>query len=367
MAVARIFPMSLSQWGWNAFFDATWKSEERGRAVPARVISQQRKLWVLAGGFGECWGEAAGKLRLAAEEDGADWPAVGDWVAAEVAGGGAIIQGVLPRASRFVRKRAGKRVEEQVLAANVDTAFLVSALDADFHPRRIERYLVQCWESGAKPVVLLNKADTCANAQKKSQEVERLAAGTIVHVISASSGHGFDELQKYLTCRETLVLLGSSGVGKSSIVNRLMGRALQSVREVRECDSRGRHTTTARELFALPSGALVIDTPGLRELQLWEADQGIAYTFSDIESLAARCRFSNCRHEHEPGCAVEGALGEGSLDPARLENWRKMLREQAFLERKIDAGSQHEAKRHIKTMHRAVRRMYRERDKEGKP
>lgn len=359
--------MSLSRWGWNAFFDATWKSEERGRAVPARVISQQRKLWALAGGFGECWGQAAGKLRLAAEQDGADWPAVGDWVAAEVEGGGAIIQGVLPRASRFARKVAGKRVEEQVLAANVDTAFLVSALDADFNPRRIERYLAQCWESGAKPVVLLNKADTCANAQKKSEEVERLAAGTIVHAISATTGQGFDELREYLTRGETLVLLGSSGVGKSSIVNRLMGRAIQGVQEVRESDSRGRHTTTARELFALPSGALVIDTPGLREIQLWEAEEGIAQTFSDIEALAARCRFTNCRHQREPGCAVESALAEGSLDPGRLENWHKMLREQAFLERKIDAGAQHEAKQRTKTMHRAVRRMYQERDKDRKP
>jgi len=276
-----------------------------------------------------------------------------------------MIQEVLPRKSKLGRKAPGKSVQEQVLAANVDTAFLVSALDGDFNPRRIERYLAQCWESGAKPVVVLNKADAFTDARLKAEEVERVAAGTIAHVLSAKTGEGFGEIEKYLGPGQTLVLLGSSGVGKSTIVNRLMGRAIQDVQEVRESDRRGRHTTTARELFALRGGALLIDTPGLRELQLWDADEGIAQTFSDIESLSTRCRFGNCRHEGEPGCAVRLAVGGGTLDEARLENWRKVLREQAFLRGKLDPGVRQEQKERWKQIHRAARQKYQQRQKDG--
>ena len=191
--------------------------------------------------------------------------------------------------------------------------------------------------------------------------------GVPVIVISAKTGQGFEELKKYFIAGSTLVLLGSSGVGKSTILNRMMGRAIQETQPVRESDSRGRHTTTARELFALPGGALLIDTPGLRELQLWDADKGISQTFTDIQSLAAACQFGNCRHQGEPGCAVQQALEDGTLEPARLENWRKVLREQAFLLRKTDAGVQKQAKQRIKTISRAVRRLYQDRSKEEKP
>lgn len=359
--------MSISRWGWNDFFEAVWRETNRETAVPARVIGQHRGNWRVAGDFGECPAEAAGKLRHAAEK-GDDWPAVGDWVATEARDQGcaALIYDVLPRRSQFVRKMAGKMVGGQVLAANVDIALLISALDADLSPRRMERYLAQCWKSGAKPVVVLNKADVCPKAEEKACEIERFTAGTIVHVISAKTGQGFDELQKHLSPGQTLVLLGSSGVGKSTIVNRLMGRAIQQVQEIRESDSRGCHTTTARELFALPSGALLIDTPGLRELQLWDAGEGISRTFSDIELLAARCKFGNCRHEGEPGCAVLQALEDGTLHCGRLENWRKLEREQSFLLRKIDAGAKSEAKQQIKAINRAVRRLYKERDGKGK-
>jgi ribosome biogenesis GTPase len=352
--------MSLSRWGWNEYFEAIWKSAERGNTIPARVILQQRKIWTLAGEFGESLAEAAGKLRLAAEEEGADWPAVGDWVAAEVQerGGGALIQGVLPRHSKFARKTAGKRLQEQVLAANVDTAFLVSALDGDFNPRRIERYVSQCCESGSKPVVVLNKADVSANAQEKAAEAERIAAGTIVHVVSAKTGQGFDELEKYLGPGQTIVLLGSSGVGKSTMLNRWMGRAIQEVQEVRESDSRGRHTTTARELFALSGGALLIDTPGLRELQLWDASEGIARTFAEIEELGATCRFANCRHEGELGCAIARAVEEGMLESERLESHRKLLKEQEFLHRKLDPEAALAWKNRVKTLHKEVRKIY---------
>ncbi len=339
---------------------------DRENAVPARVVTQQRKFWRVGGDFGECWAEASGKLRLAANA-GADWPAVGDWVVVEVHGADttAVIQAVLPRRSRFVRKSPGKRTEEQVIAANVDTALLVSALDGDFNPRRVERYLAQCWESGAKPVMVLNKADACEEAREKAAEMEGIAIGTAVCVVSARTGQGFDELEEFLTLGNTLVLLGSSGVGKSTIANRLLGQTVQEVQPVRESDSRGRHTTTSRELFVLPGGALLVDTPGLREMQLWDAEQGVAQTFADIDSLAAQCRFGDCRHEGEPGCAVLAALTAGTLDHARIENRRKLLREQEFLRRKMDPEARQEQKEQWKQIHRAARQKYQQREKDG--
>jgi ribosome biogenesis GTPase / thiamine phosphate phosphatase len=358
--------VSITRWGWNSYFDALWSGDESQDRVPARVIAQQRKYWRVAGEFGECWAEASGKLRLAAEE-GADWPAVGDWVAAAVQGAETVrmIEEVLPRRSKFVRKMAGKKMEEQVLAANVDTALLVSALDGDFSPRRAERYLAQCWESGARPVIVLNKADACEGSSEKAAEMERVAVGTVVCVVSAKTGKGFSILDEFLQAGQTLVLLGSSGVGKSTIANRLLGEAVQDVQPVRQSDSKGRHTTTARELFVLPGGALLIDTPGLREMQLWEAESGVTQTFADIDALATQCRFVDCRHEGEPGCAVLAAVSRGHLDAARLENRRKLLREQEFLRRKVDPEARQEQKDHWKQLHRAQRQKYQQREKDG--
>src|SRR5216683_5822049 len=334
--------MSLSRWGWNSYLEALWGDGDRGNAVPARVIAQQRRFWRVAGDFGEGWAEAAGRLR-----------------------GAAAIREVLPRRSQFVRKSPRKKIEEQVIAANADVALLVSALDGDFNPRRAERYLAQCWESGARPVIVLNKADTCEDSEGKAAEMERVALGAAVCVVSAKTGQGIEELEKFLRPGETLVLLGSSGVGKSTIVNRLLGESLQAVQPVRESDSRGRHTTTARELFALPGGALLMDTPGLREMQLWDAEQGVAQTFADIDSLAEQCRFGDCRHEGEPGCAVQEAIDAGRLDQGRVENRRKLLREQEFLRRKVDPEARQEQKEQWKQMHRAQRQKYQQRAKDG--
>jgi len=358
--------VSITRWGWNSYFEAHWRVDDWGNAAPARVIAQQRRFWRVAGEFGECWAEASGKLRLAAEE-GADWPAVGDWVVAEVHGAdtGALIQEVLPRRSKFVRKSPGKKIEEQVIAANVDTALLVSALDGDFNPRRVERYLAQCWESGAKPAIVLNKADACEEAREKATEMERTAVGAALYVVSAKTGQGFCELEELLTPGHTLVLLGSSGVGKSTIANRLLGQTVQEVQPVRESDSRGRHTTTNRELLILPGGTLLMDTPGLREMQLWDAENGVAQVFADIDALAARCRFNDCRHEGEPGCAVQAALDAGTLDPGRLENRRNLLREQEFLRRKVDPEARQDWKNRMKSLHREVKRIYESRKKEG--
>jgi ribosome biogenesis GTPase / thiamine phosphate phosphatase len=358
--------MSITRWGWNSYFEAHWRGGVWESAVPARIIAQQRKFWHLAGEFGECWTEASGKLRLAADE-GADWPAVGDWVVGEVHGADttALIQEVLPRRSKFVRKSPGKKMEEQVIAANVDTALLVSALDGDFNPRRVERYLAQCWESGAKPVIVLNKVDACEDPRGKTAEMERVALGTSVFGVSAKTGQGFGELEEYFEPGQTLVLLGSSGVEKSTIANRLLGHAVQEAQPVRESDSRGRHTTSSRELFVLPGGALLMDTPGLREMQLWDAEDGVAQVFADIDALATRCRFGDCRHEGEPGCAVLAALSAGTLDEARLENRRKLMREQEFLQRKVDPEARQEQKEQWKQMHRAQRQKYQQRQKDG--
>ena len=351
---------TLQKWGWSSYFEALWNGCGRDNAVPARVIAQQRSLWRVAGAFGECWAEAAGKLRLRAD-DGVEWPAVGDWAAVEFqeAKSHAQIQEVLPRRSRFVRKTPGKKIAQQVIAANVDTALLVSALDGDFNPRRMERYLAQCWESGARPVVVLNKADACMDARRKAAEAERVARGAAVCILSAKTGQGLEELLTFLKSGDTLVLLGSSGVGKSSIANRLAGQSLQEVRPVRETDGRGRHTTSSRTLMALPGGALLMDTPGLRELQLWDAAGGVLQAFPDVDSLAGQCRFRNCGHESEPGCAVQAALSAGTLDAARLENRRKLAREQEFLRRKMDPEARQEYKQRIRRLHRGVREIYR--------
>ena len=358
--------MSLKRLGWNSYFDALWQAREEVSWLPARVISHQRGLWRIAGDFAECWAEASGALRAGAEA-GEDWPAAGDWVAAEMLSGGGrpLIHKVLPRRSKFVRKVAGRRLEEQVIAANVDTAFVVMALDGDFNVRRLERYLAQCWDSGAKSIVVLNKADDCGDVAARVAEVESIAAGVPIFAVSARTGDGLDALDGFLASGQTIVLLGSSGVGKSTLVNHFLQRDAQAVQAVRGSDSRGRHTTTSRELFALPGGALLIDTPGLRELQLWDAAEGVEQAFSDIEDLAAQCKYGNCGHTTEPGCAVQAAIAAGRLDPDRLESQRKLEREQEFLRRKVDPEARKQDKERVKLLHRGARQKYDQRRKDG--
>lgn len=358
--------MGLKELGWNGYFAALWEGCAKPGWVAARVVSQQRGLWRAAGEFAECWAEASGTLRADAEEGG-EWPAVGDWVAAEMLDGGgrALIHHVLPRRGKFARKVAGRRVEEQVLAANIDVALLVMALDGDFNLRRLERYLAQSWDSGAKAVVVLNKSDRCEELAARIANVEEIASGVPVLPVSALEGAGFDALREFLVTGQTVVLLGSSGVGKSTIVNRLLARDAQTTQAVRDDDSRGRHTTTARELFALPGGALVIDTPGLRELTLWDAGEGVQRVFSDIEELASQCRYRDCGHTGEPGCAVLTAIADGRLDAARLESRRKLEREQEFLQRKMDPEARADYQQRVKVLHRGVKKMLKQRKRES--
>jgi len=268
----------------------------------------------------------------------------------------ATIQAILPRRTRFSRKVAGGNTQEQVVAANIDTVFLAQGLDGDFNLRRLERYLLLAWDSGARPVIILNKADLCEDVEARVREVEGVAAGTPVHVMSAKLGEGLDEVQPYLAPGETVALLGSSGVGKSTLINRLLGVERLRTAEVRASDSRGRHTTTWRELILLPNGALVIDTPGLRELQLWDGGASARSVFPDIEALAADCHFRDCEHEQEPRCAVRLAAQEGHLAPERLESYRKLRREANYLASRQDQAAQLETKRKWRAIHRAARK-----------
>ena len=307
--------------------------------VPGRVVAGHTRYLRVATEAGELLAELAGSLRHQAGS-AEQLPAVGDWVALRAGGedGSAVIQAVLPRRAAFVRRAAGARTVAQVLAANVDTVFLVMGLDGDYNLRRLERALVLAWESGASPVVLLNKADLAPDAAEKRAEVERIAGGVPVCVVAAKPGAGLEALAPWLVPGQTVVLLGSSGVGKSTLVNRLLGREKQRTREVIDsADQRGRHTTTHRELIELPGGALLVDTPGLRELQLWSDDgAGLAAAFDDVSSFATECRFTDCGHGNEPGCAVRAAEADGRLPPERLASYLKLQAELRALELRDD-------------------------------
>lgn len=328
----------LQTLGWNEHFANLFAPyAEKGYSV-GRITLEHKRIYRLLSEHGELLGEVTGKLRYEATGR-EDYPAVGDWVVitARPEEKKASIHAVLPRKSKFSRKAAGDSVEEQIVAANVDTVFLVNALNNDFNIRRMERYLILAWESGANPVIVLSKADLCDDLEQRIADVESVAIGVPVHVVSAERGEGLEQLAPYLGCGQTVALMGSSGVGKSTLINKLSGAEQQKVNKVREGDDRGRHTTTHRELFQLPDGALMIDTPGMRELQLWEADEGFRGAFDDIEQLAETCRFNDCQHGREPGCAVRAAIEDGSLEKARFDSYLKLQRELAHLARKEDA------------------------------
>jgi ribosome biogenesis GTPase len=332
--------LNLQSLGWDSSFADAFEPHAREGLIAGRVATQHRGVYEIFTEFGSMSAQSAGALVHTAAPGAL--PAVGDWVALHVSDAGpALVRAVLPRRTEFVRKAAtgtANRTEHQVLAANVDTVFLVSSLGRDLNVRRLERYVATAWESGGAPVIVLTKLDLVSadEAEVGRAEVEATAFGVPVHAVSALTGEGMEALEAYLAPGRTVALLGSSGVGKSTLVNRLAGRDLLETSEIRS-DGRGRHTTTHRELVPLPGGALLLDTPGLRELQLWEADEGLDRTFEDVAALAATCRFNDCGHGTEPGCAVRAALADGSLAADRWESYLKLERELRALAVRQDA------------------------------
>lgn len=349
--------MTLEGLGWD---------EERTREIepwagkaghqPGRVLIGFNYLYRVGVQDGEFDAVLSGRLKHHAERQ-RELPAVGDWVVVRKRpqeDRGAIVA-LLPRRSRFSRRGAGNVTDEQVVAANVDIVFIVMALDHDFSIRRMERYLLMGRESGAAPVVLLTKPDLCDDLPARVAEVVSKAGDAPVHVLSPKLNHGLEQVAPYVTAGRTAALLGSSGVGKSTIINRLVGADVRKTRDVREADSKGRHTTTHRELVVLPSGGLMIDTPGMRELQLWDASEGVRDTFDDIEALASECRFTDCRHRDEPRCAVKAAVDEGRVEADRLASYLKLQDELAYLARQQDERAQIEEKRRGKIGAKALR------------
>ena len=326
-------PGFLDELGWDSFFVKEFDRLGLKQILPARVISQDRNSYTVMGEHGEIRANLSGRLRY--QTAAGFYPVIGDWaaVASRPSERQGVIQAVLTRKSSFSRKIAGGPTEEQVVAANVDTVFLVSGLDGgrNFNPRSIERYLTVAWSSGARPVIVLNKADVCPDVAAFVARAELVAAGVPVHAVSAVAGSGLESLKTYVAPGQTIALLGHSGVGKSAIINAWLGEERQQVGAVRAGDRRGRHTTTRRELFLLPGGGSVIDTPGMREIQVWGGESSLGDTFDDIERLAENCRFTDCHHESEPGCAVRQAIRRGVIDDARFQNYLKLQKELRYL------------------------------------
>lgn len=350
-------PHDLKALGWNERLQQAFAPHAERGYLPARVSLEHTHIYTVFSAEGETLARIAGRMRHEASAR-TDYPAVGDWVAIEPDrhGSDARIRAILPRISRFSRRAAGDVTEEQIVAANIDTVFLVAGLDGDFNPRRLERYLAVAWESGASPVIVLNKAELAEDLESCLEEARRISAGVPVHAMSCRTLGGVDVLKQYLGEGRTGALLGSSGVGKSTIVNRLMGQDVLRTRDVRQSDSRGRHTSTNRQLVLLPGGGVVIDTPGMRELQLWETGDALAGTFGDIEALALNCRFRDCRHLSEPGCAVMAAEAAGTLAVQRLASFRKLAEEQAFQARQQDERGRLEERRKGRIGAKALRK-----------
>jgi len=349
----------LERLGWNSFFEEQRERLGRTDVQFARVVEEQRGAWRVVGEL-DGWAQVSGRFRHDSAS-AADFPAVGDWIGLT----DGIIHVRLARKSTVSRAAAGRAVDEQVVAANVDTIFLVTAFGEvtnDLNPRRLERYLTMVWEAGAVPVVVLNKADLAADPEGEAASLRSRLPFVDVVTISALRQERFDGLTSYLRPAQTVGLLGSSGVGKSMLVNRLLGSEAQRVSDI-AADGRGRHTTTARQLLELPGGALLIDTPGMRELKPWGDESAVASAFDDITALAQACRFTDCAHAGEPGCAVAESVETGRLDVDRLQNYRRLLREAAFEERKRDKAAAAEQKRRWKQIHQAQKALYRDRDR----
>lgn len=320
--------INMKQYGLSESF--AHSAEDFMGLTVSRIISQQKGIYRLVSERGEKSGEVCGKFHYEVKKL-SEYPAVGDFVMVDwnEGGGNAVIRHILDRRSCFIRKAAGAARQEQVIAANIDTVFLCMSLNRDFNLRRMERYLSIAWESGAVPVIVLTKSDLCTDTAGRLSEVSCVAAGADIIVTGAVEQNGCEQLYKYITNGKTVAFIGSSGVGKSTLINCLLGEERLCTGGLRN-DDKGRHTTTHRELILLPGGGMVIDTPGMRELGMWDSGEGIDRTFSDIEALALKCRFRDCSHSGEPGCAVQQSIENGELSADRLSSYRKLKNEDMY-------------------------------------
>lgn len=338
--------MELKDLGWDSHFKTQFENYDNKEGLePARVTQEHKGLYMMINSRGEYLAEISGRMRYLARGY-SDFPAVGDWVLAKIfpREKKGIIHVILERKTRFSRKavlsggmpESHGKTEEQMIAANIHTVFIVNSMDSDFSLRRIERYMTSVYASNMNPVIVLNKSDIISDIETYINQAESIAFGVPVIPVSGLTGKGIDDLRKFIHPGETIVFLGSSGVGKSTIINNLTGTERQKVNVVRKIDQKGRHTTTTRELIILPDGGILIDTPGMREFQPWKGENDTGNAFEDIKSFAEKCRFKNCSHESEPGCAVKKALSNGHLDAGRYKNYMQMKREARHLEARVE-------------------------------
>ena len=352
---------ALEALGWDEARDAEFSALAIDGAVPARIAVEHKSQYEVLAAKSDFTCALTGRMRHEAASR-AELPAVGDWVAALPPAGDGLgtIQALLPRRSQFTRQVAGGRSDAQLVAANIDVVFLMTSLTDEFNPRRLERYLALAWDSGAAPCIVLSKADLCADPAPYLAAASAVAAGVPAHLVSAVTGQGVAEVAAEVGAGRTGALLGSSGVGKSTFINALIGQDRLATGEVRAADGKGRHTTTWRELVRLPGGGLLIDTPGMRELQLGDATEGMLDAFADVQALASSCRFTDCTHSSEPGCAVLAAVADGALEPGRLTNFHKMRAELAFLERRDDAAAAAKRKQSDRVANKALQKRLRD-------